>query len=84
VEGLHAVGNLLIKYKYRFMFIYMLCNDTYVVIDEYFMCMLYMLHVSAYYYFYNNMLYICRIVIICLYGCVCFSASIFVWHRPVA
>ena len=45
VEGLHAVGGLIIKDNYCFMFIYMLCNDIYVVIDEYCLCMLYMLHV---------------------------------------
>jgi hypothetical protein len=28
VESLHAVGGFLIKYKYHFMFIYMLCNGT--------------------------------------------------------
>ena len=47
VEGLHAIGGVtpVEKISTAFMFIYMLCNGTYVIIDEYFLCMLYMLHV---------------------------------------
>ena len=45
MEGLYAVGGVtpIEKISTSFMFIYMLCNCTYVVIDEYCLCMLYML-----------------------------------------
>jgi hypothetical protein len=40
VEGLHTVGVLQLKDKYHFMFIYMLCICTCVIIDEYCLYML--------------------------------------------